>query len=62
MQVGSTALEMWLFPSIEFGVERLAAMYHVRPPDFVKVRCLHLSERFCEVIISTLAPHQCRMS
>ncbi|BDA45811.1 hypothetical protein COCOBI_07-5980 [Coccomyxa sp. Obi] len=28
LAVGSTALEMWLFPSLEFGVERLAAMYH----------------------------------
>ena len=35
LQVGSTAVEIWLFPSIEFGVERLAAMYHVRAHSLV---------------------------
>lgn len=32
-QIALTALEMWLFPNLEYGAERVAAVYHVSNPN-----------------------------
>ncbi|CAL8470606.1 g10148 [Coccomyxa elongata] len=54
LAVGSTALEMWLFPSIEFGVERLAAMYH--ETEFARLWDQR-SARLCQPLREAAARH-----